>query len=445
MSVPASTHAAPLLTRFVGLACLLILCVAAPCRAAAGVATGESLLFKRSSTTNPVVDVHIDDSQGTATIADRDASLVVQTSNGLFDVSESARRITVIVNRPSGATGTYSVFYETVGQSASDRSDFSAAIGTVRLAPDETSKSFDVFIIDDVYAEASETFTVNTTHLSGPASGFTFSISFTIIDNDAASGQSPVKNGSSFSASFFVRQHYLDFFNREPDLAGLNFWTNQTLNCGNPDLQVCRENVSAAFFVSTEFQQTGYFVYKMYQAAFDTGEQLRLRKFLPDTQEIGRGIIVNQGNWQERLEANKRAYADEFVSRQEFIAQYPSSMSAAQFVDKLNANTGHSLTIEERDSMVSRLSGGAITRAEALREVAENAAFSQREYNRAFVLMQYFGYLRRNPNDAPELNLDYAGYNFWLTKLNNHGGNYITSQMVRAFITSGEYEQRFGL
>jgi hypothetical protein len=52
--------------------------------------------------------------------------------------------------------------------------------------------------------------------------------------------------------------------------------------------------------------------------------------------------------------------------------------------------------------------------------------------------------MRRNPYDAPELNLDFGGYNFWLTKLNNHGGNYITSQMVRAFITSGEYEQRFG-
>ena len=32
--------------------------------------------------------------------------------------------------------------------------------------------------------------------------------------------------------------------------------------------------------------------------------------------------------------------------------------------------------------------------------------------------MQYIGYLRRNPNDAPDTN--YAGYDFWLDKLNQH-------------------------
>ena len=58
--------------------------------------------------------------------------------------------------------------------------------------------------------------------------------------------------------------------------------------------------------------------------------------------------------------------------------------------------------------------------------------------------MQYFGYLRRNPNDPPELGLDFGGYNFWLGKLNNFNGNYIAAEMVKAFITSGEYKERFG-
>jgi hypothetical protein len=56
--------------------------------------------------------------------------------------------------------------------------------------------------------------------------------------------------------------------------------------------------------------------------------------------------------------------------------------------------------------------------------------------------MQFFGYLRRNPNDAPDAN--FAGYDFWLNKLNAFGGNYISSEMVKAFITSGEYRHRFG-
>ena len=58
--------------------------------------------------------------------------------------------------------------------------------------------------------------------------------------------------------------------------------------------------------------------------------------------------------------------------------------------------------------------------------------------------MQYFGYLRRNPDDAPELNLNFDGYNFWLTKLNDFGGNFVAAEMVKAFLISGEYRGRFG-
>jgi len=81
-------------------------------------------------------------------------------------------------------------------------------------------------------------------------------------------------------------------------------------------------------------------------------------------------------------------------------------------------------------------------RSRALRDVAENATLYQHEFNRAFVLMQYIGYLRRNPNDAPDG--DYTGYDFWLTKLNAFNGNFVAAEMVKAFITSGEYRQRFG-
>jgi len=76
--------------------------------------------------------------------------------------------------------------------------------------------------------------------------------------------------------------------------------------------------------------------------------------------------------------------------------------------------------------------------------VSENGVFSSRQFNKAFVLMQYFGYLRRNPNDPPEIGLDFAGYNFWLGKLNQFNGNFVNAEMVKAFITSGEYQQRFG-
>jgi hypothetical protein len=66
----------------------------------------------------------------------------------------------------------------------------------------------------------------------------------------------------------------------------------------------------------------------------------------------------------------------------------------------------------------------------------------QREFPRAFVQMQYFGYLRRNPDDQPDGNLN--GYNFWLNKLNQFNGNFVQAEMVKAFINSAEYRHRFG-
>jgi hypothetical protein len=77
--------------------------------------------------------------------------------------------------------------------------------------------------------------------------------------------------------------------------------------------------------------------------------------------------------------------------------------------------------------------------------VAEDADLRSAEFNPAFVLTEYFGYLRRNPNDPPEPNLNFDGYDFWLTKLNDHGGNFVSAEMVKGFIISGEYRSRFGL
>jgi hypothetical protein len=75
-------------------------------------------------------------------------------------------------------------------------------------------------------------------------------------------------------------------------------------------------------------------------------------------------------------------------------------------------------------------------RVAAFRKVTDSATVRAAEFRGAFVLMQYFGYLRRDP--------DQPGYSFWLGKLNNHGGDYIAAEMVRSFIVSGEYRQRFG-
>jgi hypothetical protein len=265
------------------------------------------------------------------------------------------------------------------------------------------------------------------------------------------------------NSDFFVDQHYFDFLNRVPDASGLDFWSHQISDCGSNQgcIEVKRINVSGAFFLAIEFQETGYLVYRLYKTAYGddpTGTStfggthqlpvpiVRLQEFLPDTQRIGQGVIVNQGNWQAQLEANKQSFIADFVSRSRFTTEYPTTMSAADFVNKLSQNAGvNVLSATERDTLVDQLAfdpASATLRAQVLRAVAEDEDLKNAEKNRAFVLAQYFGYLRRNPNDPQDT--DYSGYDFWLTKLNQFNGNFVNAEMVKAFITSSEYRQRFG-
>ena len=363
-----------------------------------------------------------------------------------YIVDEGFNSLKIDVVRGGDTTGPATVRYSTgpfsepQQASASDRSDYTYAAGTLVFAPNETTKSFNILMNDDRLQESWEAFTVVLSDPVGAILGSTARATVNIRDNDL----SPPAANPIDESHIFVRQHYHDFLNRVPDQSGLEFWTWEIEQCGAD--QLCREvrrvNVSAAFFHSIEFQETGYLVYRTHTAAYATGQALDQKTFLRETQEIGLGVVVGQGEWKAQLEANKQAYVNAFVQRPQFLAAYPLTMSAAQFVDALNANTGGSLTQAEHDALVGALSTGATTRAGALRTVAENAEFSRREFNKAFVLTQYFGYLRRGPSEAPDS--DFSGWQFWLAKLNEFNGNYVAAEMVKAFITSDEYRKRFG-
>ena len=255
-------------------------------------------------------------------------------------------------------------------------------------------------------------------------------------------------------ADFFVSQHYRDFLNREPDPDGLAFWTNEITSCGADAqcIDVKRINVSAAFFLSIEFQNTGYLVERMYKAAYGDATEsstgltvpiVRRAELTTDSATLGQNVVVNSPGWEQKLEANRRAYSTAFVQRQRFIDAYPPNLSPDQFVARLKLNTGNVLTQEETNALVAELSADptAVGRANVLMKVAENSLFDSHEKNRAFVLMQYFGYLRRDPDSAPDSN--YTGYQFWLAKLDQFGGDFMQAEMVKAFIQSTEYRQRF--
>ena len=392
----------------------------------------------------------------------------IQLSATSYSAGEADQQVLVTINRSGDTSGPATVNYATsdsagsqacniINGSASSRCDYISALGTLNFAAGETSKTVSILIIDDAYQEGAEVFNFNLSNVNGASFG-TSSATVTINDNDSTNGANPIDQ-----PGFFVTEHYYDFLNRLPDSGGLAFWTNEITSCGSD--QTCiglkRINVSAAYFLSIEFQQTGYLVERMYKAAYGSANGastlggahqipvpvVRFNEFLPDTQEIGQGVVVNVGNWQQQLENNKQAFALEFVQRPRFATALPTTLTPDQFTNQLFANAGVTPSSTDLAAAVGEFGSASNTidvaaRARALRDVAENSTLSTQEFNRAFVLMQFFGYLRRNPNDPQDT--DYTGYEFWLTKLNQFNGDFVAAEMVKAFITSAEYRQRFG-
>ena len=155
---------------------------------------------------------------------------------------------------------------------------------------------------------------------------------------------------------------------------------------------------------------------------------------MPDTAKISHNVIVGQAGWEALLATNKQEFLDAWVERAGFHAAY-DNLTNDGYVEALVANTGVAFTEAERATLVSGLNDGSLTRAGALERVAENERFVKAKFNEGFVRMQYFGYLRRDPDDS--------GMHFWLNKLNEFEGNFERAEMVKAFLVSGEYRDRF--
>jgi uncharacterized repeat protein (TIGR01451 family) len=495
------------------------------------------------------------------------SSSSVQFSAANYRVSESAGRATVTVTRLGDTSAAATVSYatsdpagsascNTINGKASSRCDYSTTIGTVSFAPGETFKPINVAVTDDNYAEGDENFSIALTSASGAALGSPNTTTITITDNESAPGAAnPID-----ATDFFIYQHYVDFLNRYPDPGGFAFWTNTITSCGADAActEVKRINASAAFFLSIEFNETGFLSYLTNRVAFanmtspNAPVPLTYNQFMNDAQALQKNYVFGAPGADAQLEANKQAYFNEFVTRPAFVAKYgalsnlayidtllatgnvnsttgelylakltgaqvvPATNSTAtglvilrRSIDGLSANVSLSLTglsssesaahvhgpagpagtapaiatlpngqtvgsqipltVAQsgdlgngqlyvdvhtanfpngeiraqlpqtrfvRDVLVDALDNGWITRAQALRLIAESQFLKQREFNRAFVLMEYFGYLRRDP--------DASGYNFWLTKLDNFNGDFVKAEMVKAFLTSSEYRNRFG-
>jgi glucose/arabinose dehydrogenase len=355
---------------------------------------------------------------------------VFDFSASQYNAGEGAGSTTIVVNRSGNLSTAATVDYATVNATATDRGDYTTALGTLRFAANESTKIVTILLTDDAFVEGDESLTLT---LANPTGGFILgnqrTAQLTITDNDTApSNANPIDN-----ARFFVRQHYHDFLNREPDTGGWDYWTERIASCGSNAtcLDQRRTAVSAAFFVEQEFQQTGFFIYRFTKASL--GQRPSYLQFSRD-----RGTLQAGSD----LEAAKQAFSEEFVQRASFINKYGSTSGCADFVDALITTVRQSSNVEmgpRRTELITECNVSAgntvVQRARVIRKLVEYAEFVQAEYNPAFVLTEYFGYLRRDPDEA--------GYQFWLDVIRNRDPNNYLG-MVQAFIISREYRERFG-
>ncbi|MCU1268033.1 MAG: hypothetical protein JWM21_4351 [Acidobacteria bacterium] len=253
--------------------------------------------------------------------------------------------------------------------------------------------------------------------------------------NGTLNRDEPLTPNALDTAQFFVWQHYRDFLSRDPDSSGLDYWTSQITNCGSDAacIHSQRIGVSAAFFIELEFQQTGYVVYRMYRGAYGTRAGAPTRANVNFAQFIADRALLVGGSG---LPQSTIDYANTFVARAQFTQAYPAG-PADVFVNNLfnTASLGGPEFATQRQAAIDGLNSATKTRAQVVLDLIEIQQFKDAEYNPAFVLMQYFGYLRRDP--------DQGGYDFWLNILNGSQPRNFRG-MVCSFITSTEYQLRFG-
>jgi hypothetical protein len=358
-----------------------------------------------------------------------------QFSSASYAVNEGAGFLNVAVTRgdSSGATTVNYATSDAAGLTnctiangvASERCDYATTVGTLRFAAGEASKTITIPIVNDALVEGNENLTITLSSPTGTILGTPQSATITINDDDSI----PATLNPMDGIPFFVTQQYIDFLGRLPDSVGFANWVATLNGCPdggfgenlNPGCD--RVHVSAGFFLSAEFQGRGYFAYRFYEVALD--RRPTYAEFVPDM------AIVGGPQSPESEVLSKAMYTEAWPQRPAFKARY-DGLSNSAYVNALEANA--EVTVSNKQALIDALNGGQMTRGEVLRNIVENQAVADKFFNRAFVAMQYFGYLRRDP--------DTIGYQNWLDTLNADPSNF--RHMIFGFLFSTEYLQRFG-
>jgi pimeloyl-ACP methyl ester carboxylesterase len=417
---------------------------------------------------NPVVYAFADDN-----VANRSSlttfqltapASALQFSAGSYSANEGDGRATITVTRIGDTSGAATVDFQTVDDPAAvpcdpalkkpdgssypqgaayARCDYATSIESVTFAAgDAGPKTITIPLIDDAYVEGAETVQLKLLNPAGATLSAQSSITLTITDNDSAIGANPI-----FSTPFFVRMHYLDFLSREPEpnepwSAILNNCPNAfNLDARSPSAACDRLIVSQSFFGSPEFRLKGFYAFIFYRVAFN--RRPTYEEIIPDMRSVS-------GATAEEVYQKRAALPVNFTGRSEFKGLYDAlgntafvnalldryGLQAITSPDPANPEGGMKVILTRAD-LINRLStSGAqlLTRAQVLRAVVESNEIGAAEYNQAFVAMQYYGYLRRTPEES--------GYQAWLRVINQDPNN--IRIMVNGFMNSTEYRLRFG-
>jgi hypothetical protein len=301
---------------------------------------------------------------------------------------------------------------------AYDRCDYETAIGRLNFAPGEESKTIVILLWDDAHVEGAETFNITLNSPNGTALGSLSVTTVTINDNDATpSNSNPIERRRVFREDAISRLP----LSRTARAGG---WLRVLRNCPNKnnDPGCYRVTVSSSFFRSQEFHIKGYYVFRFYRVSF--GRAPSYREFIRDLRRV-------TGQTAQEVTTAQAEYAVEFNNRQDFRTRYDTK-SNDQYVDELQASV--EVRVSNSQGLKDDLNANRKTRAEVLREIVESQEVAAKEFNRGFVAAEYFGYLRRDPEEG--------GFNPWLNHLNNNPGDF--RRMVRGFLDSVEYRPRFG-
>jgi hypothetical protein len=363
----------------------------------------------------------------------------IQLSAASYSVSEGQLFATINVTRTGDLSGTSTVKYatsdatdvnfqcnpNTAGQAtgfASRKCDYHIAVGRLRFAAGETTKQIVLSVVDDVYVEGPETFTLTLSNPTGATLGTNSVATVTITDNDTAGQANPIDN-----TRFYVRELYVDLLSREPDQAGWDGWTNRINLCGQPGQAPppCdRVTVGGdGFLSSSEFFDRQLFVLRLYRVGLGR---------IPNYSEVGDLAYVSGFLSSSDLELNKQELVSDIMSRSEFSNRY-NGLTNSLFVSTLLQTANVTVPTSDQTAWVNALNGSTKTRAQVYREISERAEVTAKYQHEAQVISCYYGFFTRNPDGA---------YLNFLQRLDS--GQINLGDLANAFINAAEYRQRFG-